>query len=247
MRIALTWTVFTRVIYQNLYQDCLMSHATTDNGVFIPKFTDLYGAWRSRAQNRDDAQVAFSLMELSYFEFTKTHLHLQIKEFLASAALSQQRTAASAKLCFSTQFTCSTHRKYPYCGNCASPAGGSPCVLLWQSPGVGAAGAYGRGFSAGFGTSAFRNMSQAGEFLGQESCNHSPDCSFLHTDVTWSHEFFTLVANTATPAKRCGEASFHSPHTARENCRCLFMGGRERQNPKCQHFRGVNPLYFWKS
>lgn len=39
-------------------------------------------------------------MKLSCFEFTKTHLHLQLKEFLPSAVTAQQRTATSAELCF---------------------------------------------------------------------------------------------------------------------------------------------------
>lgn len=79
---------------------CLKFHPTTENGVFIPKLTDLCGAWRSRAQSRGDEQIAFSFMELSCFESTKTHLHFGSKEFLASAATLQQRTAASAELCF---------------------------------------------------------------------------------------------------------------------------------------------------
>lgn len=91
--------------------------------------------WETTAENRNDAQVAFSTMKLSCFEFTISHVHLWPKKQLASAAAQRYELlplgiAASAKLYFLLSSPEALIEKYTYYINYASPAQGILCTPL---------------------------------------------------------------------------------------------------------------------
>lgn len=179
-------------------------------------------------------------MELSYFEFTKTQPTFIAQGVSGFSSNTTAKNYSISRTLFSTQFTCSTSRKYPCCVNCASSAGGNPRVLLQQS--LQGADAYGRSFSAGFGTAALRKMSQAEEFPGQESFSHIPGWVFCTPLSPGAMNFSLLVQTQQNMSPNFTQFTILTPPGKTAGV-CPWEGGRE--NPKCQHFSGINPLYFF--
>lgn len=99
--------------------------------------------WETTAENRNDAQVAFSFMELSCFEFTISHVHLWTKKQLASAAAQGVQTAtirnsSISKTILFTKFTWSTCRKiyllYKLCLTCTRKSLYTPIAIYTEPP-----------------------------------------------------------------------------------------------------------------
>lgn len=189
------------------------------------------------AQDRGDAQITFSFMELSYTEFTKNPPPLRDPGI--SAATSQAKNSSISrnsafhsvhlqhleKISFLWKLCLICSRESP-CPPPAEPCSGSRC--LWKE------------FFLWLWDISFQGQEPSTRVPGSGEFQPQPRLFF---SAHWCH-LEPWIFHSWSKAQQCQQNT--RPNFTQSTL--LTPPGKTadggKKNPKCQHFRGINPLHF---